>query len=192
MKTRKPRRLSPAEEALWRKAMEQTSRMSGAQTLHEPIGQKPAKKVSNKAKQAAIQPFEIGSSVPARATQSAMRTDQPPAMDHKAWRKMKGGKLAPEARLDLHGHTLAQAQPRLTGFIMQSVGNGHRLVLVITGKGRGDLNGSPFPVRQGALRRAVPHWLQSPPLRSLILQVTEAHRRHGGEGALYVYLRRNR
>lgn len=114
------------------------------------------------------------------------------AMDHKAWRRMTRGKLAPEARLDLHGLTLAQAQPRLQSFILGAVSRECRLVLVITGKGRGDQGAVPLPVRPGALRHAVPHWLRMPPLAGHVLEVAQAHQRHGGAGAYYVYLRRKR
>ncbi|WP_287886411.1 MULTISPECIES: Smr/MutS family protein [Paracoccus] len=115
---------------------------------------------------------------------------QPLRMDHKTHRQMSRGKLAPEARIDLHGMTLAVAQPVLTRFILQARAEGRRLVLVITGKGREGGPDAPLPVRPGALRHNVPHWLHMPPLNAMVLQVRPAHRRHGGEGAYYVYLRR--
>ncbi|UFS66062.1 Smr/MutS family protein [Paracoccus denitrificans] len=115
---------------------------------------------------------------------------QPLRMDHKTHRQMSRGKLVPEARIDLHGMTLAVAQPVLTRFILQARAEGRRLVLVITGKGREGGPDAPLPVRPGALRHNVPHWLHMPPLNAMVLQVRPAHRRHGGEGAYYVYLRR--
>ena len=115
---------------------------------------------------------------------------QPLRMDHKTHRQMTRGKLAPEARIDLHGMTLNIAQPVLTRFILQSRAEGRRLVLVITGKGREGGPDAPLPVRPGALRHNVPHWLHMPPLNQVVLQIRPAHRRHGGEGAYYVYLRR--
>ena len=115
---------------------------------------------------------------------------QPLRMDHKTHRQMTRGKLAPEARIDLHGMTLAVAQPVLTRFILQAKAEGRRLVLVITGKGREGGPDAPLPVRSGALRHNVPHWLHMPPLNGVVLQVRPAHRRHGGEGAYYVYLRK--
>ena len=114
----------------------------------------------------------------------------PLRMDHKTHRQMTRGKLAPEARIDLHGMTLAVAQPVLTRFILQARADGRRLVLVITGKGRAGGPDAPLPVRPGALRHNVPHWLHMAPLAGIVLQVRPAHRRHGGEGAYYVYLRR--
>ena len=116
--------------------------------------------------------------------------DQPVRMDHKTHRRMSQGKLAPEARIDLHGMTLAVAQPALMRFVLNAQASGLRLVLVITGKGREGGPEAPLPVRPGALRHNVPLWLHMAPLNQLVLQVRPAHRRHGGEGAYYVYLRR--
>lgn len=109
-------------------------------------------------------------------------------MDAKAYKRMTRGKIRPEARLDLHGMTLAEAFPELIRFILTCHANGLRLVLVITGKGRGEHG--PLPTRPGALRHQVPYWLHRVPLASAVQQVTAAHYRHGGDGAYYVYLRR--
>jgi len=118
--------------------------------------------------------------------------DQPVRMDRKAHRKLTRGKLSPEARIDLHGMTLAAAHPALTRFIAESHSRGLRLVLVITGKGRKREDAGPIPVRPGVLRHQVPQWLTSGALRPLVLQVTEAHQKHGGGGAYYVYLGRRK
>jgi DNA-nicking Smr family endonuclease len=84
-------------------------------------------------------------------------------------------------RLDLHGLDQDQARARLAAFLRRARDEGWRAVLIITGKGsRGD----------GVLRRMTPDWLAAPDLRDLIAGVSEAHRRHGGEGALYVALKR--
>ena len=115
---------------------------------------------------------------------------QPLRMDRKAHRRLVRGRIAPEARLDLHGMTLAQAQPALQGFLLRAQAQGLRMVLVITGKGRPDEGGGPIPRRAGALRHEVPFWLSRPPLAALVQQVAPAHQRHGGAGACYVWLRR--
>ena len=65
-----------------------------------------------------------------------------------------------------------------------------RLVLVITGKGKRRDDTGPIPQRVGALRHQVPQWLRLPPLGPAVLQITEAHLKHGGSGAYYVYLRK--
>ncbi len=111
-------------------------------------------------------------------------------MDAKKHAKMTRGKLAPEARIDLHGLTLAQAHPELIHFILQAQSQGLRLVLVITGKGKRGQDIGPIPQKMGALRHQVPQWLRLPPLGMTVLQVSEAHLKHGGSGAYYVYLRR--
>ncbi|WBU52888.1 Smr/MutS family protein [Paracoccus sp. SCSIO 75233] len=114
----------------------------------------------------------------------------PLRMDRKVHKQMTRGKLRPEAKLDLHGMTLAEAGPELARFILSCHARGFRLVLVITGKGSRAADPGPLPTRPGALRHQVPHWLHSPPLSQVVQQVSSAHLRHGGEGAYYVYLRR--
>jgi DNA-nicking Smr family endonuclease len=114
----------------------------------------------------------------------------PLAMDAKTHARMTRGKLAPEARIDLHGMTLAEAHPELIRFVLNAQSAGLRLVLVITGKGKRGVDVGPIPQRMGALRHQVPQWLRLAPLAPAVLQVTEAHLKHGGAGAYYVYLRR--
>ena len=85
------------------------------------------------------------------------------------------------ARLDLHGLTYDRARAALERFLRQAWEEGFRAVLVITGKGvQGD----------GVLRRAAPEWLAAPHLTHIVAGISEAHRRHGGEGAIYVALKR--
>jgi DNA-nicking Smr family endonuclease len=85
------------------------------------------------------------------------------------------------AVIDLHNMTQDVARAALTNFILRARAQGERAVLVITGKGT---------LGDGVLRRRVPDWLGEPPLRDAVAGLSEAHRRHGGEGALYVALRR--
>jgi DNA-nicking Smr family endonuclease len=91
------------------------------------------------------------------------------------------GREAIGARIDLHGLSQAGAQAALAAFVEDACARGLRGVLVITGKGL---------LGDGVLRRRVPEWLAEPPLRSLVAGISEAHRRHGGSGALYVALKR--
>ncbi len=85
------------------------------------------------------------------------------------------------ARLDMHGLDQDQARATLEAFIRRSFSQGHRAVLVITGKGK---------VGQGVLKVRTPEWLTDPSLREMVAGVSTADRRHGGEGALYVALKR--
>jgi len=116
----------------------------------------------------------------------------PILMDAKAHARMTRGKLQPEARIDLHGMTLAEAHPELIRFILNTHAAGCRLVLVITGKGKLKPDNGPIPQRMGVLRHQVPLWLRQIPLSNAVLQITESHLKHGGAGAYYVYLRRPR
>ncbi|WGW04574.1 Smr/MutS family protein [Tropicibacter oceani] len=125
-------------------------------------------------------------------TTSQRLKSEPVQMDNKSFTRLKRGKLAPEARIDLHGMTLDQAHPALSRFIMTSHARGMRLVLVITGKGSREDPYDPMPHRRGVLKRQVPMWLRQPPISQAVLQVAEAHIKHGGSGAYYVYLRRSR
>ncbi|MGY8789846.1 MAG: Smr/MutS family protein, partial [Pseudomonadales bacterium] len=61
-----------------------------------------------------------------------------------------------------------------------------------TGKGKPKSDFSLTPGTQGILQRNVPIWLAQAPLSSVILEATPAHQRHGGDGAIYVYLRKRR
>ncbi len=146
-----------------------------------------------------IRHFVIGESAPTHSRESdtpagvAKRLEKGPVrMDSKAFERLRRGKLKPEARIDLHGMTLDQARPALMAFLMASHAQSRRLVLVITGKGKHSDDASPIPSRRGALRHNVPVWLQQTPLAQIVQQVAPAHTRHGGHGALYVFLRRKR
>ncbi|WP_269715120.1 Smr/MutS family protein [Caulobacter sp. NIBR2454] len=86
-----------------------------------------------------------------------------------------------EARLDLHGMDQDRARPTLEAFLRRASDEGYRSVLVITGKGK---------LGTGVLRRYVPEWLAAPHLSDIVAGVSQADRHHGGEGALYVALKR--
>ena len=152
----------------------------------DPAGDRlPAFRIGERATQAAHPPHPV-------QDLSARLAHAPVRMDHGAHRKMIRGKLQPEARIDLHGMTLGQAHPALTRFILGAHADGKRLVLVITGKGKDRDTGEPIPERRGILRHQVPGWLHAPPLGAVVLDIREAHRRHGGGGAYYVYLKKSR
>ncbi|WP_417414825.1 Smr/MutS family protein [Hoeflea sp.] len=100
-------------------------------------------------------------------------------------RKLARGRLPIDGRIDLHGLTQSEAHNLLFGFLARAHERGLRHVLVITGKGAS--RGS-----EGALKRAVPVWLTKPEFRFLISGYEDAARSHGGEGALYIRLRREK
>jgi len=193
----KRRRLNDDDLALWRKVTERTEKLD-LKTLFTPEidAPPPAPPQVRRAKIALQgdkpQPQTKKRSNDLRPSLTEQMKSAPVQMDHKAFTKLKRGKLRPEGRIDLHGMTLDRAHPALQGFIMDAHRRGKRLVLVITGKGKRRDEGGPIPVRDGVLRHQVPQWLSMPPLNALVLQVAQAHVSHGGGGAYYVYLRRNR
>jgi len=105
------------------------------------------------------------------------------SIERPTWRKIKKGRITIDARIDLHGLIRAEAHNLLHGFLVQARERGMRHVLVITGKGR---SGSS----EGVLRRDVPQWLEKAEFRLLVSGVETSAPGHGGDGALYVRLRR--
>jgi DNA-nicking Smr family endonuclease len=116
-------------------------------------------------------------------------TPKPPkpagGLDGNTLRKLTRGELPPTAKLDLHGMTEAAAHGALTAFVLSAHRRGDRLVLVVTGKGSAGAK-----TASGVLKQMVPRWLDEAPMVKIIAEKRWAHRRHGGEGALYVYLRK--
>lgn len=117
---------------------------------------------------------------------------QEPQLDASTERNIRSGKMPIEGKLDLHGYYQEEANRRLIDFINAGHRDGKRLLLVITGKGKGGANGAWYDIPEGVLKKNVPLWLATPPLREIVLRVYPAHRKHGGDGACYVYLKRQR
>ncbi len=100
-----------------------------------------------------------------------------------------------DARIDLHGLTQRQAHAALLRLLHRAQADGAKTVLVVTGKGSGKVSNigeRDAAIERGVLRRQVPMWLASPEFRPLIVGFDDAHIGHGGQGALYVRLRRRR
>jgi DNA-nicking Smr family endonuclease len=108
--------------------------------------------------------------------------------------RLKRGQIAPGARLDLHGLTEDRAHAVLLTFLRRAQKDGVKLALVITGKGNPkDEEGAVWTMRRhGVLKEMVPRWLNEKSFAASIAGSAPAHRRHGGDGALYVYLRKIR
>ena len=98
-------------------------------------------------------------------------------IDVRTVRRLRRGKMAVDGRLDLHGHTQDEAFTALARFLETAQGSTQRTVIVITGK-------------SGVLRQQVPRWLNSTPNRARVLSFTAARPSDGGDGALYVLLRK--
>lgn len=192
MAGKKPRGLSPEDSAIWERVTQSTralhpNKKPQKTSLTQPKSPEPAKKTKT------IPPFKIGEAVREKDTKTpatAVYTKPALQIHRRDFSRLVRGKLKPEGKIDLHGMTLAQAHPALIGYLMRAHNDGKRLVLVITGKGRDRDDGSLIPVSRRLLRNQVPLWLEQAPLKSIVLQVTQAHRSHGGGGAYYVYLRK--
>jgi len=115
-----------------------------------------------------------------------------PNMDKKNFKKLVKGKMEIEGTIDLHGLTADQAKIKLITFINHSYSLGKRLIIVITGKGKHKgFDEFQRPIN-GVLRQNLPEWLSGPSVSNKVLQVIQAQPKHGGAGAFYVYLRRQR
>lgn len=99
--------------------------------------------------------------------------------------RLRRGQLPIDGRLDLHGDTQAAAHRRLNSYLADAQASGKRCVLVVTGRGLGKAEG-------GVLKAQVPRWLNLPPNRDRVLAFDVAQPKHGGDGALYVLLKRDR
>jgi DNA-nicking Smr family endonuclease len=107
---------------------------------------------------------------------------QPDGLDAKRWRDLRRGTLRPERKLDLHGMTAERAHGAVRTFLRAAQMDGARTVCIVTGKG-GSTEG-------GVLKRELPHWLNAPDLRGLVLGA--AHPHHANAGAVHLLLRRAR
>jgi DNA-nicking Smr family endonuclease len=172
--------LSYEERVLWTtvtKAIEPLR--AGAPAISDKIEAEPSK-------------FARTSTRPAKTIQKKMQAPLPPAkpappltpLSRRMKRSVARGKEAIGGKLDLHGMTQSEAHAVLLRFLRNAHGRDARLVLVITGKGRGG--------EMGVLRRQVPQWLGLPEFRAFVIGFEDATLAHGGEGALYVRVRRAR
>jgi DNA-nicking Smr family endonuclease len=189
--------LSAEERALWEHAARTLKPLKGKGRVHAAPTQDAAPTpppVHGKV------PSHRGSVTPPRVPAKITHTPAPPPLsdlDRRKARKIGSGKVEIEGRIDLHGMRQAEAHAALRRFLMRAYAEGRRWLLVITGKGaplrRGEDDGGLVGVRpdeRGVLKRNVPRWLEEPELRAIVVGFTAAAIRHGGEGALYVQLRR--
>jgi DNA-nicking Smr family endonuclease len=179
--SRRKRNLSEEERALWESVAKQakplrkkprgTEAPTGLMDVETPVAKSGAPKPP-----------------PLAELRQAPKPEAPPLapLGRRERSQLSRGRKEIEARLDLHGMTQARAHRALSSFLHHAHRDGLTFVLVITGKGRTRGEES----ERGILRRQVPHWLSLPEFRSLVVGFEEAHIGHGGEGALYVRIRR--
>ena len=155
--------LSDEEKNLWKTITETVSPLPSDKII------KPSPKKPPKAKESGVDPSWV------------FTNQKRPHADLKVARltSRETKDISIEASLDLHGYTLEKAITALEKFIVTNHERGRRWVLVITGKGK-----------QGILREFIPTWISQNP--TWIIGYSYAAPKHGGEGALYVHLRRIR
>lgn len=188
------RKLSPSEQELWDRVIAQVRALEERPPADPPEAearQKPERtRKPSPAARATSGGERPGSAPSVQPKRRAQATS--PHMDRRSYQRLLKGRLEIDAVLDLHGMTAEQARHRLLAFVRASHGAGHRLLLVITGKGKRSSTDEFNRPRAGVLREGVPEWLRSGPVSHLILEMAQARPHHGGAGALYVYLRRKR
>lgn len=187
----KGRPIQDAEQNLWERFV---------------AGIRPLKKSDNKAtpqpqKEKQTTPHNTTVSTPNLPLQKQTAA-QPPSqptentLDRRTLDKLKKGKMAIEATIDLHDKTQDQAYTVLVGFVTRAFQSQKRCVLVITGKGKNTKADDFFFTSKqdgvGILKSRLPEWVSQPPLNEMVLKHVTAHRNHGGEGAFYLYLKRHR
>jgi DNA-nicking Smr family endonuclease len=181
---RRTRVLSEEESALWESVAKQI----------KPLRKKPRSANAREgddlpaAKPAMVAPSSSRSVKVAPVSKPNQPPSAPPLMrlGRRERSQLSRGRKEIEARLDLHGMTQTRAHRVLSDFLRRAHADGLTFVLVITGKGRSGES------ERGVLRRQVPQWLGLPEFRTLVVGFEEAHIGHGGEGALYVRIRRVR
>jgi DNA-nicking Smr family endonuclease len=109
--------------------------------------------------------------------------------DRRLKQRLARGTESIDARIDLHGRTQSEAHAALISFLRKAQSDGAKFVLVITGKGGGARDDWS---ERGVLKRQVPQWLKLPEFRGYVVGFEDAHIGHGGQGALYVRIKRPR
>jgi len=177
------RGLSVNETQLWKKVTDEVDAlpgrsvdMDGADPMPEPVATRP---FPDRAPA-----FQLQRRDESHLSYAPLGHGKASGVDGNTMERLRKGKLPIEGRLDLHGMTQDQAHSALMRFIEAAFGHGKRCLCVVTGKG------TRITGEIGVLRQAVPRWLNQPGLRSKIIAFTHAPHKDGGEGALYVLLKR--
>jgi DNA-nicking Smr family endonuclease len=176
------RSLSEHEQELWREVTRSVAPLKARRlpSRLEPTGA-PARK-----KKAVASP---GHATPVRVVKTPKGPPPLLPIDRRTRQRLARGTETIGGRIDLHGRTQGDAHEALLRFLHRAHGNGARIVLVITGKGG---RAGETAAGRGVLKRQVPLWLALPEFRIYVSGFEQAHVEHGGEGALYVRLRRAR
>jgi DNA-nicking Smr family endonuclease len=179
----KPRRrkLSEEERDLWGRITRSIAPLRRKPTLADPAE---AAATPNKPKPA---PSARPHAAVVSATPNPVPRLQP--LDRRQKQRLARGTESIDARIDLHGKTQGEAHLALLRFLRGAQADGAKYVLVITGKGA---RATDMWSERGVLKRQVPLWLRLPEFHRYVVGFEQANIGHGGEGALYVRVRRPR
>jgi DNA-nicking Smr family endonuclease len=179
------RKLSDEERALWTGFVHSITPLREAADAAEQPAQDSEPVVAS-----VVAPQPVSNPAP-----PALEKKSPPLspLGRRLRQRVGRGREPIDARFDLHGLTQTEAHAALRRFLHRAQAQGARTVLIVTGKGTGrslDDRGDDAARERGVLKRQVPLWLALPEFRALIIGFEDAHASHGGQGALYVRLRR--
>ncbi|MDP1908594.1 MAG: Smr/MutS family protein [Hyphomicrobium sp.] len=195
-------RLSPEERALWEHTASSLQPIKGKKgRVHAALedADERADSAASKreiAKAAAKKPHAAPRPLPTPPKVTLPPPAPAPiALERRKARKLSSGRIEIDGRIDLHGMRQSEAHDALRRFLKRGYAEGKRWVLVITGKGAPartalDERAEREGFERGVLRRNVPRWLAEPELAGIVIGFTTAAVNHGGEGALYVHLRK--
>lgn len=181
---RRKRALSSEERELWESVAKQ------AKPLRKKARAEKISELGGEPSIIAAKPAAPSKAASPAAVVNAVKSGGPPLapLGRRERSQLSRGRREIDARLDLHGMTQTRAHRALHVFLQRASGDGCTFVLVITGKGRS----VGVDSERGVLRRLVPEWLSLPEFRAFVVGFEEAAIGHGGEGALYVRVRRGR
>lgn len=189
-----PSGLSPEDTELWARVAGQARPLRKRRRPAEPPELPPEARDAEPGRADAPAPpprQQRQAGAPARPALPPLAPGAAPGVDRRTADRLRRGQLPIQARLDLHGMTQDEAHAALSDFVPEARAAGLRTVIVVTGKGRRAGEGSGLTAR-GVLWQMVPRWLNGADLRPHVLAFAHAQPRDGGDGALYVLLRRTR
>ncbi len=177
------------EIELWQQATRDVKRLKGKE--YQAKLKKPSPSKVSRESSPASTPSQQYQPKPAHPSQQPKNQH----IDRRTADRLRKGQIRPEATLDLHGMAQDKAHSALIHFIQSAFAQKKRCVLLITGKGTPRTNHDPsddlFKSPPGILKKRAPEWLQNPSLNPYLLQFCPAQPKDGGQGALYIYLRKN-
>ena len=97
--------------------------------------------------------------------------------------------------LDLHGHSLIESNKIVKEFIIQSYEDGYKKLLIVTGKGlRSKSHNNPYVSEElSVLKYSVPEFIKNEvSLNSKVNRISKVEAKNGGEGAFYIFLKKNK